>query len=188
MRGLRAIAFAAAIAALAPSVPAQAALGIGIHGGVTTPTADARALLDQELQLGVRLLLPPYTPIGRLPIRNLALDLGLEAPVGLLRRFRPDDFETHPVSFSAVYRYGFGIAPGVAPYLGLGARVTTLLGDVPSHIRGGLLFGRMAGSLGAVGGLSWVVRRGMFLDARVSSGLFGTTYWEATGGLLFLLR
>ena len=182
---LRRLALAAVLASLF-ALPARAQLaGFGVQGGLFTPTNSAKNLINSEWQLGLRLLLPPVTPIGTLNIGGLNLDVGVDLGVGAAKQLSSTNLNTQMVNVTAVYRYTFPIGQSTLMYLGLGGRMTTAWGELTKEYAKGSLWGHLRGEMSAAGGLDYVVAPSTLLDLKMSYGLFGFTSWEATLGLLF---
>ncbi len=168
--------------------PAQAtSFGIGIQGGLYTPTGDAKNLVDSQWQVGARFLLPPISPIGVLRVPGLMLDVGFDLSLAEAKQLTAENFDTKQLNMTAVYRYTIPLGTSFAAYVGLGGRVTAVWGEMSQQLREGNLFEHLRGAMSIAGGLDYMITPGIALDARVGYGLFGMTSWEATGGLLLML-
>ena len=173
------------VAALLMTSTAKA-IGLALQGGRFTPSGSVRGLMDSQWQAGVRLLLPPWTPLGVVPGEGLALDLGVDWAVQDVSRASTDGLATKRANVTAVYRYTVPVDETVALYAGLGGRASVLWGEMSEELRSGSLGNHLRGALSVSGGLDWMVAPGLCLDGRVSYGVLGFTAWEATGGLLLL--
>lgn len=173
-----------ALALLFGASKASASVGIGLQAGYTAPTKNARDLLEQEVQLGIRFLLPPYTPFGLIPLPLLMLDLGIDMPARAFGNLGGETAGSQMVNIGALYRFNLPIARQTLLFFGAGARVSTLIGFIPEAISDLLYFGRVTGGINVAGGASVLLGRQILLDIRIGYGIFGFEYFEATGGLL----
>jgi len=167
---------------LAPE-PATA-IGFGLQAGRFTPTGDVRRLLDSQWQAGVRLLVPPWTPLGTIPGDGLALDLGWDFALADVSRASTDGLATKRTNLTALYRATAPVTQDLALYAGFGGRASVLWGDMSAELRSGSLWNHLRGALSATAGFDWALAQGLFVDGRVSYGVLGFSAWEATAGLL----
>jgi hypothetical protein len=172
-----------AVMLVAPSVQA---MGLALQGGRFTPSGSVRGLLDSQWQLGVRALVPPFTPLGVIPGEGLALDLGVDWAVQDVSRASTDGLATKRANVTAIYRYTVPVDETVALYAGMGGRASVLWGAMSEELKSGSLWNHLRGALSVTGGLDWMFAPGLCVDLRASYGVLGFTAWEATGGLLLM--
>jgi hypothetical protein len=169
---------------VAAAPKARAVSAIGAQAGLYTPTREARDLIDAQWVLGLRFLLPPYSPIGLLQSRSLHLDLGLDLALDKARQLTVENLDTQLFNLTAVYRYSIPIGSSGLAYVGLGGRVSAVWGELSQGLRDGSLFGHLRGSMSVCGGIDYALTPGLLLDVRLSTGILGFTSWEAMAGLL----
>lgn len=164
---------------------AQALTALGLQGGLYTPTQEARDLLDAQWVLGLRLILPPYSPIGLLPSRSLHLDVGLDLSLDKATRVTLENLDTQLLNLSIVYRYSLPVSQSLLLYAGIGGRVSAVWGELSQTLREGSLFGHLRGAMTACGGIDFVIPPDKMIDLRVSTGILGFTSWEVMLGFMF---
>jgi hypothetical protein len=179
---VRALALATLV--LAGLAAPAGALVVGVQAGLYSPTKNAKQLLNSEYQVGLRFLLPPLTPLGVIPIDGLNLDLGVDLGLGAAKQLSVNNLDTQVVNVSTVYRYTFPFSESILLYFGLGARLTTVWGELSKDLASGSLLGHLRGSFDATAGLDYLLGPATLLDLRVGYGIFGFTSWEATAGLM----
>lgn len=182
---MRRLAPAALLIGLLWAPRADALIGIGVQAGLYTPTNEARDLIDAQWELGLRFVLPPYSPIGLLSSRALALDIGIDLALDKAKQLTRENFDTQLLNLTAVYRYTVPLGQSIYVYAGLGGRLSAVWGELSQALSDGSLFGHLRGSMALSGGADFVLTPGVLLDVRMSYGVFGFTSWEAMGGLLF---
>jgi hypothetical protein len=174
------------VAMLVMAAPrARAFTGLGLQGGLYTPTNEARDLLDAQWVLGLRLVLPPYSPIGLLNSRSLHLDLGLDLSLDKAKRVTLENLDTQLLNLTVMYRYSLPVSQSLLLYAGLGGRVSAVWGELSQTLRDGSLFGHLRGAMTACGGVDYVIPPDKMVDLRVSTGILGFTSWEVMLGFLF---
>lgn len=182
------LAVVVSVALLAGGRDAQAYWGIGIQGGVNTPTSKASDLLDQELQLGFRLLLPPYTPFGLIRSRAILLDIGFDLPARTFGNLGGQNIAGQMANVGVLYRLNLPVHRRALLFAGAGFRLSTMLGLVPERLREMLFLERFTGGLNIAGGVSFLLAPTVLFDVRVGYGVFGFEYWEGTAGIVMLFN
>jgi len=162
------------------------AVGIGLTAGLYTPTGDAAQLLSSQWQGGVRLLLPPLSPLGVLPVPGLALDLGVDFAMaeGLQRTL--EQLPTRQANLTALYRLTIPLGQSFAVYAAAGARINGLWGEMSTQLRDGSLWQHLRGAVVAGGGLDLSLAPGLVLDLRAATGLAGFEAWQADIALILM--